>query len=449
MSDNEEYSEEEYEEEEEEEVEEPAKEPEAEPEPEPEAAAEAEAEPEADAEEPAAAPAAEEEGKKEEVPQLRRAPPKQEEPAPESLTEAEQAMLAAKKRHEEEEAAKLMDYEQRRVLERETTERELRELRERQAERRAEWAKDEAEFAARRRQDDERRRQEEEARKAKIEADRQRREEERNRRANMMAGAFVGGGAVPVDAQAKAGRNFVIVKKEKSAAESADSRPRRPGGKTPEQIAEAKQQYLSIVARPVDVSNLLPNDLKNKIKQLHSKIIRLESEKYDLEKRADRQGYDLKELTEREKQAARKKAISRGLDPEQIEESSNSVIPPKISVASKFDRQTDRSSYGDRRDRYEKPVVKPAPSIAHGTARPPPEWGRKNNDELEALRKNLEPFKYVEHEKVEGARPPVEPRPLQLPSGDFETGEESAPAEESAPVEEPPKTAPKGRAGRV
>ncbi|CAD5222589.1 unnamed protein product [Bursaphelenchus xylophilus] len=434
----EEYSEEEYEEEEEEEV---AATPAAAP-AEPEAAAD---EPEETEEAEPAAPAppapADDEPKKEEAPQLRKVERKQEEAQPESLTEAEQAMLAAKKRHEEEEAAKLLDYEERRKLEREQTERELEELRQRQAERRAEWAKEEAEFAARRRQDDERRRQEEEARKAKSEADRQRREEERQRRGNMMAGALLAAASGE-----KPGRNFVVVKKERSATETSDTRPRKPGGKTAEQIAEAKQQYLSVVARPVDVSNLLPNDLKNKIKQLHAKIVRLESEKYDLEKRKDRQEYDLKELSEREKQASRKKAISRGLDPDQIADASNSVIPPKIIVASKFDRQTDRSSYSDRRERYEKPVVKPPPSIAHGTAKPPPEWGRKTNDELEALRKNLEPFKYIEHEKVEGARPPVQPIPLQLPTDDFET---SAPAEPEPVAEEPPKPAPKGRAGKV
>jgi troponin T len=50
---------------------------------------------------------------------------------------------------------------------------------------------------------------------------------------------------------------------------------------------------MSIATKPVDVSNLLPNDLKNKIKQLHAKITRLESEKYDLEKRHERQDYDV------------------------------------------------------------------------------------------------------------------------------------------------------------
>lgn len=64
---------------------------------------------------------------------------------------------------------------------------------------------------------------------------------------------------------------------------------------------------MSIVTRSVDVSNLLPNDLKNKIKQLHAKIVRLESEKYDLQKRHERQDYDLKELAERESQRARNK----------------------------------------------------------------------------------------------------------------------------------------------
>lgn len=50
---------------------------------------------------------------------------------------------------------------------------------------------------------------------------------------------------------------------------------------------------MSIVNRPVDISNLLPNDLKAKIKQLVARIVKLEGEKYDLEKRNERQDYDV------------------------------------------------------------------------------------------------------------------------------------------------------------
>lgn len=43
-----------------------------------------------------------------------------------------------------------------------------------------------------------------------------------------------------------------------------------------------KRNYMSIVNRPADVSNALPNDIKAKIKQVYQKILRLEGEKYDL-----------------------------------------------------------------------------------------------------------------------------------------------------------------------
>lgn len=135
-----------------------------------------------------------------------------------------------------------------------------------------------------------------------------------------------------------------------------------------------------------------------------------------MSKRSERQEYDLKELGERESQRARNKALSLGVEVE--EAASGKVRPPKINVASKHDRQVDRRSYGEKYTIFEKPYVKPNPSIARGTARPPPDWGRKNNEELETIRKNLEPPKYVEQVKVEGARPPVDPKPLQLPAGD-------------------------------
>jgi troponin T len=340
------------------------------------------------------------------------------------MTEAEKAMLAAKKRHEEEEAAKLLDYEERRRIERDQYEEELRVLKEKQQKRREERAQEEREFAERRRQDDERRRQEEEERKARSEAEKRRKEEEKLKRQQMMAGSFsLGGGG--------AGRNFAVQKGEGGGPASLAG-PEKAKGKTmsAEQQAEAKRNYVASVCRPVDVANLLPNDLKDRIRDLHKRICKLEADKYDLEKRAERQEYDLRELSARERQAARNKALQKGIDPVEAEETNH---PPKITTASKFDRQTDRRGYGDRRELFEKPVQKPEPKIARGTGRPPPEWGRRQNEELEQLRKNLEPPKYVEQVKDENARPPVEPKPLQLPSDDDpEPAQEQPAAEEVA-----------------
>jgi hypothetical protein len=53
---------------------------------------------------------------------------------------------------------------------------------------------------------------------------------------------------------------------------------------------------MSIVNRPADVSNMLPNDIKAKIKQLYARIIKLDGETYDLEKRQSRQDYDVRTI---------------------------------------------------------------------------------------------------------------------------------------------------------
>jgi len=139
-----------------------------------------------------------------------------------------------------------------------------------------------------------------------------------------------------------------------------------------------------------------------------------------MEKRRDRQEYDLKELNERQRQISRNKALKKGLSPDEV---ANSPHPPKVPVASKYDRQIDRRSYHDRFGMFENPNKPRKPAIHHGSARPPTAWGRKESEELENLRKNLEPPKYQEAVKIEGAKPPMEPVPVSI-EGDENPDEE-------------------------
>ncbi|VIO91889.1 Troponin T, putative [Brugia malayi] len=318
----------------------------------------------------------------------------------EGMTEATKAVLAAKKRQEEEYR---LQYEVRRKEERERVEQELRSLREKQERRRREREQEEKELAEKMRLAEEKHRQEEEESKARMEAQKRKREEERCKKQAMLAGSLAG----IVSSGNNCNPNFVIQKPEKTERNKND--------KAREEKEEAKRAYMATVNQKPDVSHLLINDLKIKIHELHSRICKLEALKYDLEKRHERQLYDLKELHEREKQVARHRALQRGLDPN---EAAASPHPPKINVASKFDRQFDRRSYGDRRIIFEKPPVEKALPIVHGTARPPPEWGRTENEELEQLRKIIEPRKYVEEIKVTNVRPPIDPIPLSLPQID-------------------------------
>merc|ERR1711988_1474187 len=83
---------------------------------------------------------------------------------------------------------------------------------------------------------------------------------------------------------------------------------------------------------------------KSKAKELWDQIVKLETEKYDLEEKVKRQDYDLKELKERQRQQNRQKALKLGLDPEAL----TGKYPPKIQLASKFERRVDHRTYTDK-----------------------------------------------------------------------------------------------------
>jgi troponin T len=335
-------------------------------------------------------------------------------PQEKGMSEAEMAMMAAKKKHEAEEAEKLKEYEEMRAEQREKEDAELAELKEKQSRRKEERAEEARLIAERARAEEERRRQEEEERKQRMEEEKRKRDERRKK---------VGGGGIPGFSGPASGPNFVITKKEKSEKKG----PAGKVGPSKEELDQMKADYMARSCPKQDFGNLGTDALKDKVKELHARISKLEADKYDLEKRHERQDYDLKELNERQRQQARNKALAKGLDPE---EAANSPHPPKVQVQSKYDRQVDSRSYGERYKMYNEPPKKREPKVFHGSSRPPSEWGRTcQSEELENVRKNLEPPKYQEAAPVEGAKPPMTPVKAQ-PLPELDEDEKPPPKKE-------------------
>jgi len=63
--------------------------------------------------------------------------------------------------------------------------------------------------------------------------------------------------------------------------------------KTKEQLEEEKKISLSIRIKPLDLDGMSQDDLISKANELWETIVRLETEKYDLEERQKRQDYDV------------------------------------------------------------------------------------------------------------------------------------------------------------
>merc|ERR1711913_256170 len=121
-------------------------------------------------------------------------------------------------------------------------------------------------------------------------------------------------------------------------------------GKSKEQLAEEKRVALAVRVSPLTgVEEMSQGALQEKAGEFWKRIVKLETEKYDLEMRMNRQDYDLKELGERQKQQLRQKALKKGLDPEAL----TGKHPPKIQTASKFERRPDSRTYEDKKRLFE------------------------------------------------------------------------------------------------
>jgi troponin T len=216
---------------------------------------------------------------------------------------------------------------------------ELKKLKEKQAKRKVTRADEERKMAERKKQEEERRvREIEEKKQRDIEEKRQRLEEAEKKRQAMMQALK--------DQNKNKGPNFTITKRDAASNLSPAQMERN---KTKEQLEEEKKISLSIRIKPLVLDGLSVDKLRDKAHELWECIVKLETEKYDLEERQKRQDYDLKELKERQKQQLRHKALKKGLDPEAL----TGKYPPKIQVASKYERRVDTRSYDDKKKLFE------------------------------------------------------------------------------------------------
>lgn len=65
---------------------------------------------------------------------------------------------------------------------------------------------------------------------------------------------------------------------------------------TKEQQKQEKENFLATIAKTLDFNELKGIELKEKIRQLYQRICKLEADKYDLERRKERQEYDVRLL---------------------------------------------------------------------------------------------------------------------------------------------------------
>lgn len=191
----------------------------------------------------------------------------------------------------------------------------------------------------RRKQEETRQRELEERRRKEAEAKRKRLEEAEKKRLVMQDAIR------RRDEEAK--RNWNIAPRR--VTDPAQSGPMilgmRDVMKTKEQLAEDKRIAMQYRIKPLTIEEgLRTAQLKKIVSDLWGNIVQLESDKYDLEEEQRRQEYHLKELMERQKQINKNKALKLGLDTEDL----NSNVPPKVRLASKYERKVDRRSFGEK-----------------------------------------------------------------------------------------------------
>jgi len=265
-------------------------------------------------------------------------------------TEAQKAM--EKRREKQAKLAEGLDDAAQEVLEqsrleRERMEEEINELRLRSEQRKKEREAEEKRLAVKRAEEEAQRKALEEEKLAK------KREEEKKRqeRREALLAEFE-------KRRTPKGRNFVIRKKEGGEEDEEEDEEEDQATKDRKSKEQQEQEKRAILAQRIKEIRYEELDSTSKLidksKELHSQIVRLESEKYDLEKRYKTQQYDMMELAERARQMNQvgKQGSLKRITPKEDEvdkvQERYAGAPAKVEMFSRYERQKDKRTYGDR-----------------------------------------------------------------------------------------------------
>jgi len=234
--------------------------------------------------------------------------------------------------------------------EKERMENEIAELMERREIRKREREEEDRILAEKRAEEEARRKAEEEEKRAKKQAELDRKREEREQRQR------------EADERSKSAgrRSFKIARKDGSGVEASEDQGKEEVSKSKEQLEAEKQAILSQRVQPLSTDGLDEAGLREKAQELHATLIRLVSDKYDLEERYKERQREMMELAERARSMNKgkkmKAATVEGNDP--LSEK-YTTAPPKIQLCSKYERHTDRRNYTERKDVFGGPTYAP------------------------------------------------------------------------------------------
>lgn len=238
-------------------------------------------------------------------------------------------------------------------------EEEINEMKARSARRKKEREEEEKQAAIRRAEEEKQRKEEEEVRNAEKRAAEEAKKEARA--AKMAEFEKWKNNDKP---------NFVITKKLDAMPMGGDEEDGESGGdkKSKEQLEAEKRAILAQRTPKLEIDGFDTSKLGDKAKELHNLIMRLESEKYDLEKTFKAQQVDMMELAEKARQMNK---IGRGglkrVAGEETDVMSERFAgcPGKIVMFSEFERQTDARNWGQRQEVFKGAhILYPAARIA-------------------------------------------------------------------------------------